>query len=58
MILTHSNNPARNFQAAQGRSQMEKARQIKSTLGIFTAARYLQKRGWSIEAAVFILLGK
>lgn len=47
----------RDYKAAQGRTQIERARQIKATLGLVTAARYLAKRNWSVEAAVFILLG-
>lgn len=46
-----------NMQLVQGRSQIEKARQINRTLGTQTAARYMAKRGWSIEAALFVLLG-
>lgn len=32
-------------------------RGIRKSLGTYTAARYLAKRGWSVEAALFILLG-
>jgi len=39
-------------------SQIDRARHIKRTLGTFKAARYLNKRGWSIEAALHILLKK
>lgn len=39
-------------------SQIERARHTKRTLGTHCAARFLCKRGWSIEAALFILLGK
>lgn len=38
-------------------SQAERARIIKRTLGISVAARYLKNREWSVEAAMFILLG-
>lgn len=41
----------------QGKTQIEKARQIRDTLGAFTAARYMARRGWSLEAARFVLLG-
>lgn len=34
-----------------------KARQIARTLGHFTAARYLAKRGVSVEGARWILFG-
>lgn len=42
----------------QGRTEIERARSIASTLGYFTAGRYLVKRNWSIDAAMFVLLGK
>lgn len=48
----------KNQQLVQGRTQVEKARQIARTLGFHCAARYLCKREWSVDAAVFILLGK
>lgn len=47
----------KNHNAKQGRTEIERARQIRKSLGITTAARYLAKRNWSVEAAVFILLG-
>lgn len=37
--------------------EIRKARNIAKSLGTFTAARYLAKRDWSLEAALFILLG-
>ncbi|MGZ8888009.1 MAG: hypothetical protein ACXW1D_00455 [Halobacteriota archaeon] len=52
--LTHTHS---NMQLVQGRTQIEKARQIRDTLGFFTAARYMARRGWSIESARFVLLG-
>lgn len=42
---------------SQNHTEMEQARIIAKSLGYFTAGRYLAKRGWSIEAAVFTLLG-
>lgn len=39
-------------------AQIKKARSLKGQLGIKSAAGYLRNRGWSVEAAVFILLGK
>ncbi len=42
----------------QGRSVQEKAREINRTIGTFTAARFMANRGWSIEAAIYVLLGK
>ncbi len=47
-----------NKQNVQGRTQIEQARYIAKSLGHFTAARYLAKRGWSLEASLFVLLGK
>lgn len=38
-------------------SQVERARIISKTLGTFTAARYLAKRGFSIDATLFIIFG-
>jgi hypothetical protein len=40
------------------RSQPEQARFIASTLGYKIAAKYLKNRGWSIEAAMWILFNK
>lgn len=43
---------------------MEKQKQIKralvigASLGVKVAARYLALRGWSLEAALYVLLGK
>lgn len=36
--------------------QIARARQIARTLGFYVAARYLARREWSIEAALWILL--
>lgn len=38
-------------------SQVALARHIRRTLGTYRAARFLAKRGWSIDAARWILLG-
>jgi hypothetical protein len=38
-------------------SQIVRAKRIQRSLGVWVAARYMYKRGWSIEAARFILLG-
>jgi hypothetical protein len=38
-------------------TQKARALIIKRTLGIKSAAYYLKKRGWSVEASLFILLG-
>lgn len=40
---------------AQGRPTIEHARTMARTLGTFKAARYLRKRGWSLQAALHIL---
>ena len=40
---------------ARGQSVIGHARSIGRTLGTFRAARYLAKRGWSLEAALWIL---
>ena len=37
--------------------QLRRAQHIKKTLGTWVAARFMAKRGWSIEAARYILLG-
>lgn len=37
--------------------QIKRARVIKRTLGARVAARYLALRGWSLEAALWIILG-
>jgi len=38
-------------------TQIVRAKRIHKSLGTRVAARYLALRGWSIEAAVYILLG-
>lgn len=48
----------KNQQLIQGRTQIEKARNIARTLGVRHAAKYLCNREWSIDAALFVLLGK
>lgn len=44
--------------SAQNKTNVERARIIQKTLGTYTAARYLEKRNWTIDATLFILLGK
>lgn len=39
----------------RGVTQIERARIIKRTLGTVVAARYMKARGWSIEAALWVL---
>lgn len=36
--------------------QIQRAKTIAKTLGYYIAARYLEKRRWSIDAACWILL--
>lgn len=48
----------KHLQTPSGVTQIERARIIARTLGHYTAARYLAKREWSIESALFVLLGK
>lgn len=36
-------------------SPIERARHIQRTFGTYKAARFMAKRGWSIEAALWIL---
>jgi len=35
--------------------QIARAMLIKKSLGTLVAARYMRRRGWSIEAALFVL---
>jgi len=37
--------------------QLRRAQHINKTLGTWVAARYMARRGWSLEAARYILLG-
>ena len=46
-----------NKKLSQGKTQFERARIIKRTLGTRVAARYMALRGWSIECALFVLCG-
>lgn len=38
--------------------QIKKARMLRKQLGTRCAAGYLRNRGWSLDAALWILLGK
>jgi len=38
--------------------QLRKAMNIYKTLGPWVAARYMARRGWSIEAALYVLIGR
>jgi hypothetical protein len=42
---------------SNARKEIQKARNIRKSLGLKVAAKYLKNRGWSVEAAVWILLG-
>jgi len=37
--------------------EIQRALNIQKTLGVWVAARFMCKRGWSIEAARYVLLG-
>lgn len=39
-------------------AQLIKAKFIQRTLGNRVAAGYMRNRGWSVEAAIWVLLGK
>lgn len=41
----------------QKKTEIERARIIRKTLGVSVAARYLAIRAWSLDAALEILLG-
>ena len=41
--------------ASNKQSPIERARHIQRTFGTYKAARFMAKRGWSIEAALWIL---
>ncbi len=41
--------------AATKQSPIERARHIQRTFGTFKAARFMAKRGWSLEGALWIL---
>ena len=38
--------------------QINRARVIGASLGTRVAARYMYLRGWSLEAALYVLLGR
>ena len=46
-------NPSHHFTGKLG--ELYRALLIKRSLGTYTAARYLRKRKWSIEAAILTL---
>jgi hypothetical protein len=35
--------------------EIRRAQVIRSSLGVWVAARYMALRGWSVEAAVYVL---
>ena len=41
----------------QGRTVITQARSIKKSLGVSVAAKYLKNNGFSVEGALWILLG-
>lgn len=38
-------------------NKLTRAKRIQRSLGVYIAARYLALRGWSLEAARYVLLG-
>lgn len=46
-----------NQNQSKPRNHITRARNIASSLGVRVAAGYLRDRGWSIEAALWILTG-
>lgn len=42
---------------SNAKKEIYRARNIARTLGLKNAAVYLKNRGWSVEAAAYILLG-
>jgi hypothetical protein len=38
-------------------TDIDRARRIARSLGLRTAAGFMRKRGWSIESALYVLLG-
>lgn len=45
------------FKNGSSRSTIEHARAVQKQLGTRSAAGMLRNRGWSVEAALFVLLG-
>ena len=39
------------------RTDLDRAKRIARTLGIRPAAGFMRNRGWSIESALYVLLG-
>lgn len=42
----------------RGKTEIQRAKHIAATLGPYTAARFLVRRNWSIEAALYIITGR
>lgn len=51
-------NTLRKFKNGNSISTIEQARSIKKSLGVIVAAKYLKGKGYSVEAAIYVLLGK
>lgn len=49
---------AKNPENRIGNTVIEQARIIAGSLGVYTAARYLALRGYSLEASMYLLVGK
>jgi len=56
MIVTTITN--KNPENRIGNTHIEQARIINKSLGTKVAARYLKLRGWSLEASMYVLVGK
>jgi hypothetical protein len=50
-------NQIRRFKNGSSESTIEIAVRLKEQLGIKCAAGYLRNKGWSVEGALFVLLG-
>lgn len=50
-------NAIKTFKNGSSRSTIEHARTIRQQLGMRSAAGFLRKKGWSVEGALFVLLG-
>jgi hypothetical protein len=54
---TQMKNPIRTFRNGNDQSFIEQARAVSRNLGIRAGAGMLRNKGYSVEAALFILLG-
>ena len=56
--FTGGKNTIRQFKNGGSQSFQEQARAVMKNLGVSVAAGMLRNKGYSVEACVFILLGK